>query len=150
LVHFGLEIVIMIKSLFGTVALATLLSFGSTTASAVVGGCPAISIAEANSILNAASKLGDTPAGRRLIADLAFKVQKISSCDVALATKLAELAAASPDWAQVAFGAVLDGTGTASNGRGGRGGRGRGDGGGRDDRGRSGDHDNGNHSGSPS
>jgi hypothetical protein len=148
LVHFGLEIVIMIKSLFGTVALATLLSFGSTTASAVSGGCPAISIAEANSTLKAASKLGDTPAGRRLIADLAFKVKKISSCDVDLATKLAELAAASPDWAQVAFGAVLDGTGTASNGKG-RGGKGRGIGGGVGG-GRGGDHDNGNHSGSPS
>jgi hypothetical protein len=65
-----------------------------------------------------AARLGDSAAGRKIVTDLARQVKALAACDVGLATDLAALAAGSPQWAQVAFGAVLDGTGTGSIGGG--------------------------------
>jgi hypothetical protein len=68
--------------------------------------------------LDEATRLNESEEARRIIRELARKVKEIASCDVGLATEIAGLAAAAPDWVQVAFGAALDGTGTGSIGGG--------------------------------
>jgi hypothetical protein len=121
-----------ISKVLGAVGLLAAIGFSGHSASASIGldanmcvcgsatqklpGVVDPCILGAKAQLAEAARLGDSPAGRKIIVDLARQVKALAACNVGLATDLAALAAGAPQWAQVAFGAVLDGTGTGSIG----------------------------------
>jgi hypothetical protein len=89
---------------------------------ACAGGASAPCKALIKAQLAAAAKLGNSPAGLAIAQGLADAVADIGQADPASGTELATIVASDGEnFVQVAFGAVLDGSGTASKGR--RGGR---------------------------
>jgi hypothetical protein len=121
----------MVTKILGTVSLLAIVGFASSNAMAESRGSVAAGIAAAcapgkvcscgaiNPSLAAAAALGKTPEGLAIAAGVGDAVAAIGKVDPDLGTRLATCVATNGSaWVQVAFGAVLDGTGTASTGGG--------------------------------
>jgi hypothetical protein len=93
-------------------------SVASKIKSACSAGASSSCIATIKAQLARASSLGKTPDGLAIAQGLADAVAALGTANPDLGTQLATIVATDgANFVQVAFGAVLDGTGTASNGR---------------------------------
>jgi hypothetical protein len=113
-----------VTKILGAVGLVAALSFSSADVAAKVkaacsAGASASCIALIKAELALAAQLGNNAAGLAIAAGLADAVASLGSANPALGTQLATIVATDgASFVQVAFGAVLDGTGTAAIGGG--------------------------------